>query len=713
MLMPHHSLVSPRHAARVRLRLLAGLVLATMPAAFAAQQPDSPVALLRQQSALLRLAPDNPAPSHVHQVDAAGRVALIIRSGSGDLSWSIALPASSQLPPITAENIAATYGGSFALLAPAPSEEPPGGLVIPMLPGQGAYSYLIRFDTPVPGPHTLQLFALAPVSATPVLVDATLLDSDVGVAAMMTEPQAPQGTEAVAAFVVVEQEAGLAGATVAATVVRPDYTRVSLPARDDGLEWDGTAGDGMYTVVFNTQIAPGLFEPVGPYTILADITGTNALGNAFVRNTATTFEVIPRCAELPANFEASTFVEEIDTDQPPDLCLDVIEFAVSGVVAHTAGTYGLKLGLYPQGMPWRRFTAEGETQVSAAQVGVPTVLRARVAIRGRDLWLFRPARSLVVESAALAMVVDGARFDCGVRGEAIPGGGLLVTQPIASQMYAGWSENWTGDDQTEVFDLPEPEGDGFTPWDGLGVRIGLQFHFTGMYDLQAWLFDSCGTLIDGSEQRGFFRYDGDDDFGLLGGVKQATFAFSGQKIGATATSGRFSVRVRATSINALENIEDHVYVTPFLHFSDFVGLLDRSPAGGDGGWHDINRNGVSDACEVAILTIPDVNGNGVWDVFEPFGNGCTPDYNRDGVIDLDDLGDFMTHYFDEEFPPGSVPPCLDFNGDGVVNSDDLGDFITRLYERDWNSIITEWCQANAAPCDPCGGHEVWMPETCP
>ncbi|MGD9690590.1 MAG: DNRLRE domain-containing protein [Phycisphaerales bacterium] len=49
---------------------------------------------------------------------------------------------------------------------------------------------------------------------------------------------------------------------------------------------------------------------------------------------------------------------------------------------------------------------------------------------------------------------------------------------------------------------------------------------------------------------------------------------------------------------------------------------------------------------------------------------CPADFNNDGSVDPDDLGDYINCYF-------SVPPCdrADFNSDGSTDPDDLGDFI--------------------------------------
>jgi hypothetical protein len=47
------------------------------------------------------------------------------------------------------------------------------------------------------------------------------------------------------------------------------------------------------------------------------------------------------------------------------------------------------------------------------------------------------------------------------------------------------------------------------------------------------------------------------------------------------------------------------------------------------------------------------------------------DFNRDGIVNPDDLSDFITGYF--TVPPD---PACDFNGDTIINPDDLSDYIT-------------------------------------
>ncbi|MGD9690427.1 MAG: hypothetical protein AB7K52_11870 [Phycisphaerales bacterium] len=53
---------------------------------------------------------------------------------------------------------------------------------------------------------------------------------------------------------------------------------------------------------------------------------------------------------------------------------------------------------------------------------------------------------------------------------------------------------------------------------------------------------------------------------------------------------------------------------------------------------------------------------------------CAADFNADGELNPDDLGDYINCYF-------SVPACIDadFNADANVDADDLGDFINAYF----------------------------------
>ncbi|MGD9690421.1 MAG: beta strand repeat-containing protein [Phycisphaerales bacterium] len=55
-------------------------------------------------------------------------------------------------------------------------------------------------------------------------------------------------------------------------------------------------------------------------------------------------------------------------------------------------------------------------------------------------------------------------------------------------------------------------------------------------------------------------------------------------------------------------------------------------------------------------------------------DSCPSDFNNDGNVDPDDLGDYINCFF-------GTPPCAqaDFNSDGNIDPDDLGDFINQFF----------------------------------
>jgi len=55
-------------------------------------------------------------------------------------------------------------------------------------------------------------------------------------------------------------------------------------------------------------------------------------------------------------------------------------------------------------------------------------------------------------------------------------------------------------------------------------------------------------------------------------------------------------------------------------------------------------------------------------------NACPADINGDGVLDPDDLADYIAAYFSD--PPGAG---TDLNGDGVTDPDDLADYIASYF----------------------------------
>ena len=79
-------------------------------------------------------------------------------------------------------------------------------------------------------------------------------------------------------------------------------------------------------------------------------------------------------------------------------------------------------------------------------------------------------------------------------------------------------------------------------------------------------------------------------------------------------------------------------------------------------------------CDIAAQPDLDVNGDGRIDSCQ----FCPADFNLSGIVDPDDLLDFITCFFLEVQFAGTCPNA-DFSVDGFVNPDDLSDFITAFF----------------------------------
>lgn len=62
--------------------------------------------------------------------------------------------------------------------------------------------------------------------------------------------------------------------------------------------------------------------------------------------------------------------------------------------------------------------------------------------------------------------------------------------------------------------------------------------------------------------------------------------------------------------------------------------------------------------------------NDTWE----FGADCPADFNGDGLVDPDDLSNFISAFFAN--PPANIS---DFDCSGTVDPDDLSDFLTRYF----------------------------------
>ncbi len=83
---------------------------------------------------------------------------------------------------------------------------------------------------------------------------------------------------------------------------------------------------------------------------------------------------------------------------------------------------------------------------------------------------------------------------------------------------------------------------------------------------------------------------------------------------------------------------------------------------------DCDENNISDACEIALGLVPDVNNNGIPDTCGP----CDGDANGDRVVDFDDITDVIANWGADY---GKGTGAGDADGSGVVDFDDITEVI--------------------------------------
>ena len=76
------------------------------------------------------------------------------------------------------------------------------------------------------------------------------------------------------------------------------------------------------------------------------------------------------------------------------------------------------------------------------------------------------------------------------------------------------------------------------------------------------------------------------------------------------------------------------------------------------------------------LTVTDAAGLSTTATSLVFPNCCSADFTNDGVVDPDDLADFIGGFF-------TVPPSLatDFDRSGTIDPDDLADYIGAFFSQ--------------------------------
>jgi len=193
---------------------------------------------------------------------------------------------------------------------------------------------LFTIDYPDLGTWTVSLHGDAVDPAGCLWSTSVTLESDVNVVPE-TDYFQPYGAALLKARVQ-DGDQTVNGATVTATILRPDASTETIELYDDGAHSDGAASDGLYANVYSGSATPGMYA--ARYTAQ----GVNSLGHEFQRVDADSFQVEPQSASLTGMYSD----QGVDTGPPPgfeEISVDV------GIHVAAQGNYAVSAALSDSG----------------------------------------------------------------------------------------------------------------------------------------------------------------------------------------------------------------------------------------------------------------------------------------------------------------------------------------------------------------------------
>jgi len=236
------------------------------------------------QRTVARLAPDSPSARIDAPLDGCG-AALVHVLSSAPLRVAIETPQGR-----IDEGTIAAAGGSLARLDGSAT---PDLLVVPQ--ASTGHHEIYRFPCAGAGTYTVALDLPAGVTDEVAAITEVSTDSPLGAALVAAPDAVPAGLPVVLSAVLLEDGAPVAEAGVALQWQRADGPLIDAVMRDDGIEADAAAGDGVYTAL----IVPT--QP-GAHFARAVIDGRSTAGAAFRRVATTAFTCTARRARLTPAF---------------------------------------------------------------------------------------------------------------------------------------------------------------------------------------------------------------------------------------------------------------------------------------------------------------------------------------------------------------------------------------------------------------------------
>jgi probable HAF family extracellular repeat protein len=154
-----------------------------------------------------------------------------------------------------------------------------------------------------------------------------------------------------------------------------------------------------------------------------------------------------------------------------------------------------------------------------------------------------------------------------------------------------------------------------------------------------------------------FRWSANEGFVLLGDLPGVQGPPTSQALG---VSGDGSVIVGNGNSSA-NNFNGEAFVWDFGGMRPLKSALESAGATGLSGWQLWWATGVS--ADGQTIVGYGRNPQGRVEAFRAFLPRCDIDFNRDGFVNLDDLGDFITDYYVDVAIPGGLQPAAPVRGE--------------------------------------------------
>lgn len=471
-----------RHTILMR-HVVALAALLALPAVDAPAQEVQTIPVSQRTHDVFELSPASPVHISTVPVGSARQLLIDVTAKTGTVNVAITNPAGVAVDPAAIERFVV---GS--------ADAPPLGAVL----FEVGEHHQASIATPAGGDWQVRI--TLPAGATGAYGSVTAIATGgFSVGATTSRPTYQAGEPVVVAMAAFDGAAAVAGATAGADVYAAgsELTPSPISLKDDGVDPDAQAGDGLYTAVV-TGLAPG------HYLVDAWLQAGTQRSVA-----ATNFEIVSRLAVLTG---AKT---DSGVDANGDGLFDFVRVNV-GVDVDTAATYEVLAAL--RGPGGREVQSSGRAALATGPGTVPVEftagdIRSVLAVDGP--WEVRDVRLVRVSpDGLLADVLVSRNPDLGSTGPYT----LAQLQRPVTLIVSGLTEEAVDTNANGLFDLLE-------------VRFQIDTLRAGTYTWTGNLRAQDGTVLGVASGQRI----------LAVGVTAVTFTFAGTPIGSSELDGPYQV----------------------------------------------------------------------------------------------------------------------------------------------------------------------------